>query len=77
MVNRIVLGGDDGPGLQELQGWREGDVSEACQQAQGSYRGVDIQAGGEGYGGEDCEEFGERDLEDVEHQAVCSRSRRA
>ena len=35
--------------------------------AQDGYCGVDVQAGGEGYGGQDGEEFGERDLEEVEH----------
>ena len=50
-----------------MQGWRERDVSEAGQQSQGCDRGVDVQAGGEGYGCQEGEEFGERDLEDVEH----------
>ena len=67
-------GGNYRPGFYELEGGRERDVSEAGQQAQGGYGGVDVQAGGEGYGGQDGEEFGERDLQEVEHGSSYRRS---
>ncbi len=66
-------GADYGPAFQELKSWRKRDVSEAGQEAEGCDRGIDIQSGGEGDGREDGEEFGERDLEEVEHSAVRGR----
>jgi hypothetical protein len=62
-------GSDYGPGFQQLECWREGDVAEASQETQGCYRGIDVQAGGKGYGCQDGEEFGERDLQEVQHGA--------
>ncbi len=60
-------GGNDGPGGEELQSGREREMSAAGEQAEDGDGGVEIQAGGESDGGEEREEFGGRDLEDVEH----------
>ena len=58
-------GGDYGPGFEELQSWREREMSEAGEQAEGGDGGVDVDAGGEGDGGKEGEEFGKRDLEPI------------
>jgi hypothetical protein len=63
-------GGDHGPGLEELESWREREVSEAGEEAEGGDGGIDVEAGSEGDRGEKREEFGERDLEPVGQDEV-------
>ena len=47
-------------------------MSEAGEKSEGGYRGIDVQTGGEGYGCQEGEKLGERDLKEVEHGAVGS-----
>ena len=67
-------GGDDGPCFEELESWREREMSEAREQPEGGHGGVDVESGGEGDGGEQREEFGERDLQPVGHEGGKPRS---
>ena len=43
-------GGDDGPGFEELQGWRERKVSEAGEEPESGDSGVDVESGREARG---------------------------
>jgi hypothetical protein len=56
--------------LEELESWREREVSEAGEQAEGGDGGVDVEAGSEGDRGEKREEFGKRDLQPVGQNEV-------
>jgi hypothetical protein len=58
-------GGDHGPGFEELESWREREISEAGEQAEGGDGGVNVDASGEGDGSEEGEKFGKRDLQPI------------
>jgi hypothetical protein len=50
-----------------MQSGGKWEMAEAGEQAQDGDRGVKVESGGESDGGQQREEFGGRDLEDVEH----------